>query len=39
MIEEQTNELQSALSKMELYQDEVRFNLFHEKKRKDLKIL
>jgi hypothetical protein len=24
---------------MELYQDEVRFNLFHEKKRKDLKIL
>jgi hypothetical protein len=24
---------------MELYQDENRFNIFHEKKRKDLKIL
>ena len=24
---------------MELYQDEVRFNLFHEKKRRDLKTL
>ena len=39
MIEEQRNELKSAVNKMELYQDEVRFNLFHEKKRKDLKIL
>jgi hypothetical protein len=39
MIEDQRNELKSAVNKMELYQDEVRFNLFHEKKRKDLKIL
>ena len=39
MIDEQRNELKSSVQKMELYQDEVRFNLFHEKKRKDLKIL
>ena len=39
MIEEQRNELKQAVNKMELYQDENRFNIFHEKKRKDLKIL
>ena len=39
MIEDQGNELKHAVNKMELYQDEVRFNLFHEKKRKDLKVL
>ena len=39
MIEDQRSELRQAVNKMELYQDEVRFNLFHEKKRKDLKIL
>lgn len=39
MIEDQRNELKASVNKMELYQDEVRFNLFHEKKRKDLKIL
>ena len=39
MIDDQRNELKQAVNKMELYQDEVRFNLFHEKKRKDLKIL
>ena len=39
MIDDQRSELKSAVNKMELYQDEVRFNLFHEKKRKDLKIL
>jgi hypothetical protein len=39
MIEDQRTELKQAVSKMELYQDENRFNLFHEKKRKDLKIL
>ena len=39
MIDEQRNELKQAVNKMELYQDEMRFNLFHEKKRKDLKIL
>ena len=38
-IEDQRTELKQAVNKMELYQDEVRFNLFHEKKRKDLKIL
>ncbi len=39
MFEDQRTELKQAVSKMELYQDENRFNLFHEKKRKDLKIL
>lgn len=39
MIEEQRTELKAAVNKMELYQDENKFNLFHEKKRKDLKML
>ncbi|MFN7881211.1 MAG: hypothetical protein ACK5NI_01880, partial [bacterium] len=39
MIDEQRTELKAAVNKMELYQDENKFNLFHEKKRKDLKML
>jgi HAMP domain-containing protein len=39
MIEEQRTELKQAVTRMELYQDENKFNLFHEKKRKDLKML
>jgi hypothetical protein len=39
MIEEQRTELKQSVNKMELFQDEMRFNLFNEKKRKDLKIL
>ena len=36
MIDEQRTELKAAVNKMELYQDENKFNLFHEKKRKYL---
>jgi hypothetical protein len=39
MIEDQRNELKQAINKMELYQDDQRFTMFHDKKRKDLKIL
>jgi hypothetical protein len=39
MIEDQRTELKQAVSKIKLYQDENRFNLFQEKKSKDLKIL
>jgi hypothetical protein len=38
MIEDQRNDLETAL-KMDLYQDEELFNVFHEKKLEDLKIL
>ncbi len=34
MIDEQRTELKAAVNKMELYQDENKFNLFHEKKTK-----
>ena len=39
MIEDQRNELKQAVNRMELYQDENKFNIFHEKKRRDLKML
>jgi hypothetical protein len=39
MIEDQRTELKQTVSKIKLYQDENRFNLFQEKKSKDLKIL
>jgi len=39
MISEQRTELKQAVTKMELFQDEMRFNLYNEKRRKDLKAL
>ena len=39
MIDEQRTELKQAVNRMELYADENKFNLFHEKKRKDMKML
>ena len=39
VIEEQRSDLKQAVNRMDLYQDENKFNIYHEKKRKDLKML
>ena len=39
IIVEQKGELMLAMNNMDLYSDEIKFNLFHDKKRKDLKML